>query len=157
VKLDPKTLLSSEPVRAIMTAVAGAIGLALYAILPEGPIKLVALGVAGSIAGAGEVARTKTLPEAKAAQLATTAAAQAGAKAAEQITPELAGRRNEVPPPTEDLVRNVALDAAKDALVSVGVAAGKNATAKATSLVEGAVTSLAESITGRVGRILHRK
>lgn len=156
-KLDPKTLLASEPVRTIMTAVAGAVGVALYAVLPEGPIKWVAVAVAGSIFGAGETARTKTIPETRAAQLATIAATKAGTATAEQITPELAGRRNEVPPPTEGLVRDTALDAAKDALIGLGVATGKKASEKAAGMVENAAASLAENITGRVGKILRRK
>lgn len=156
-RFDPKTLLASEPVRTIMTAVSGAVGIALYAILPEGPVKWVAVAVAGSIYGAGEAARTKTVPEVKAAKLATVAATTAATATASQITPEIAGRADEVPPPSEVIARDAALDAAKNALIDLGVAGGRKATEKATSLVEAAATSLATQITGRVGKILRRK
>lgn len=156
-KLDPKTLLASEPVRTIMTAVAGVVGVALYAILPEGPIKWAAVAVAGSIYGGAEAARKKTVPEVKAAQLATVAATSAGTATALQIDEGMAGKRNEIPPPTEDLVRNAALNAAKNALIDLGVATGKKATEKATDLVEDAASNLANQITGRVGKILRRK
>lgn len=121
-----RSMFMTEPIIANLVAAGFTAAVAHFSVLKLIDNPDLRNGITLGIIGlAVPAARKQTFSQAGAAALAT----DVGLQTASQITPEIAGKRNDVPPPAKPIVQ----ESVKEALVNAGVKQAEEITQKVAS------------------------